>query len=264
MCLLLRRSDGVPVSRSFAAVSIDKAMDLLPVVALLVALPLAPFQLSAPLWALLLSALSCVGLGATTLGLMIWRPERFTGLVVRAVSAVLPKSARARVECFVVPFVDRLRALVRQPRLLLTALAYTTAAVGIDALFCLVAFRAVGVDIAFPVALYGYTFFNFAFILPSPPGQVGSNELIGLLIFSGSFGISRSGVAAMFLFSHPLTGLLMTCAGLGCLSWMGLSIRSALRVAGQQSQVAPQAALQHPGSDGAASRLDHAKEFEEA
>jgi len=56
----------------------------------------------------------------------------------------------------------------------------------------------------------------------------------------------------------------MTCAGLGCLSWMGLSIRSALRVAGQQSQVAPQAALQHPGSDGAASRLHHAKEFEEA
>ena len=51
------------------------------------------------------------------------------------------------------------------------------------------------------VVVYGYTLFNLSFILPSPPGQVGSNELIGLLIFSGVFRVSRTGVGAMFLFS---------------------------------------------------------------
>jgi uncharacterized protein (TIRG00374 family) len=263
MSLLLRRSNGVPVSRSFAAVSMDKAMDLVPVVVLLAALPFAPFHLSAQLWALLISTLAVVGLGATMLGLMIWRPERFIGLVVRAVSAMLSKTARARVEIFVVSFVDTLRTLVGRPRVLFAALAYTTVALGFDATFCLTAFRAVGVDVAFPVALYGYTFFNLSFILPSPPGQVGSNELIGLLIFSGSFGLSRSGVAAMFLFSHPWTGLLMTCAGLGSLSWMGISLRTAFRVAERESQAEPQVVREGPRSDGGASQIAPVAELEE-
>jgi hypothetical protein len=81
------------------------------------------------------------------------------------------------------------------------------------------------------VVLYGYTFFNLAFILPTPPGQVGSNEFIGLLIFSGLFGVDRSGVGAMFLFSHPWTAMLMTVSGLICLSAMGLTLRSTMRLA---------------------------------
>ena len=48
-----------------------------------------------------------------------------------------------------------------------------------------------------PVALYGYTFYNLAFILPTPPGQVGSNEVIGLLIFMvGWWTVRREGVLA--------------------------------------------------------------------
>src|SRR5437868_5733521 len=80
--------------------------------------------------------------------------------------------------------------------------ACTAVAVGLDALFCWLAFRAVGTDLAFPVVLYGYTFHNLTYILPTPPGQIGSNELVGLLVFCGLFGINRSAVAAMFLFSH--------------------------------------------------------------
>lgn len=87
-----------------------------------------------------------------------------------------------------------------------------------------------------PVVLYGYTLFNLAFILPSPPGQVGSNELIGLLIFSGSFGISRTGVGAMFLFSHPWTAVLMTCTALVGLNATGLTLRGALGLTREQRE----------------------------
>ena len=109
--------------------------------------------------------------------------------------------------------------------------SYTVIALGLDALFCLLAFRAVGVTVSLLVVLYGYTLFNLSFILPSPPGQVGSNELIGLLIFSGVFRVNRTGVGAMFLFSHPWTGILMTCTGLACLSAMSLTLRGTLRLA---------------------------------
>lgn len=240
MSLLLRHSNGIPVSRSLAAVSMDKAMDLLPVVALLAVLPFVPLRLSGPLWLLLLSALAVVGFGAGILALAAWRRERALALLIRPVAALLPKGMGERIGAFIVQFVDTLLALIRQPRLLLIAAAYTTIALCLDSLFCLLAFRAVGVAVPVPVVLYGYTFFNLAFILPSPPGQVGSNELIGLLIFSGSFGVSRPAVGAMFLFSHPLTGLLMTCTGLACLSALGLTMRSTLRLARGQGEPAVQ------------------------
>jgi dolichol-phosphate mannosyltransferase len=229
--LLLRRSNGIPVSRSLATVSMDKAMDLVPAVALIAVLPFAGLQLSGSLWALLLSALAVVVLGVLVLALAAWRRDLALSVLTRPVAKVLPSAARQRVEPFIVQFLDTLRALVRQPRLMSVAAVYTAAAVALDALFCLLAFRAVGVSVSLPVVLYGYTFFNLAFILPTLPGQVGSNELIGLLIFTGLFGVDSAGVGAMFLFSHPWNAVLMTLSALVCLGVMGLSVRSTLRLA---------------------------------
>ena len=229
--LLLRRTNGIPVSRSLATVSMDKAMDLLPAVVLLALLPFAGLHLGRVLWLLLLLALSGVVLAATALVLVAWRRDLAMSVLVRPLVKVLPGAARPRVEPFITQFVDTLLALVRKPRLMFVAAAYTIAAVVLDALFCLLAFRAVGVSVALPVVLFGYTFFNLAFILPTPPGQVGSNELVGLLLFSGVLGVDSSGVGAMFLFSHPWTAALMTVSGLLCLSAMGLNLRRTLRVA---------------------------------
>jgi uncharacterized protein (TIRG00374 family) len=235
-CLLLRRSDGIPVSRSLATVGMDKAMDLLPAVALLALLPFAGLHLGQALWVLLLTALAGVVLVAAVLALAAWRRELATSMLTRPLAKVLPAAARQRVEPFIAQFIETLLALVRQPRLMCVAAAYTGVAVFLDALFCLLAFRAVGVAVSLPVVLYGYTFFNLAFILPTPPGQVGSNELMGLLLFSGVLGVGRSGVGAMFLFSHPWTAVLMTMSALLCLSVMGLTLRSTLRLAGDSGE----------------------------
>jgi uncharacterized protein (TIRG00374 family) len=232
--LLLRHTDAIPVSRSLATVSIDKTMDLLPAIGLLALLPVVRLHLSRPLWLLLLSALAVVVLAAVVLALAAWKRERALTLLTRPLATFLPSRARERIEPSIALFVDTLLALIRRPRLLSIATAYTAAAVTLDALFCLLAFRAVGVALAPTVVLYGYTFYNLAFILPTPPGQIGSNELVGLLIFSGMFGVNRSGVGAMFLFSHPWTAILMTVSGLLCLSLMGLTLRSTWRMAQEE------------------------------
>jgi uncharacterized protein (TIRG00374 family) len=236
--LLLRRTNGIPVSRSLATVSMDKAMDLLPAVALLALLPFAGLHLGRVLWVLLLLALAAVALVAAALALAAWRRELALSALTKPVARMLPAAAGERVEPFITQFIDTLVSLVRQPRLMGVATAYTAAAVVLDALFCLLAFRAVGVSVAFPIVLYGYTFFNLAFILPTPPGQVGSNELVGLLLFTGVLGVDSSGVGAMFLFSHPWTAVLMTVSGLLCLSAMGLTLRRTLRVATDSEEVA--------------------------
>jgi uncharacterized membrane protein YbhN (UPF0104 family) len=231
MSLLLRRSDGVPVSESLAAVSLDKAMDLLPAAGLIALLPFAGLHLGRALWLVLAGAMAATGAGAGFAVLAAWRPDRAVALLARPLEALLPGAAADRVRPFVAGFVGTLTALLRRPRALLIAAGYTVLALVLDALFCLLAFRAVGVSVPFLVVLYGYTLFNLSFILPSPPGQVGSNELIGLLVFSGVFRVNRAGVGAMFLFSHPWTGILMTCSGLACLSAMSLTLRGTLRLA---------------------------------
>ena len=235
--VLLLRSNNVPISRSLATISMDKAMDLLPAAVLVAVLPFAGLRLSAPLWVLLISALLTVVGAAAILGLAAWRRDRAQTLLTRLLGVLLPRRLRERIAPAVVQFVDTLLALVRQPRLLLIAVAHTAVAVCLDALFCLLAFRAIGTAVPITVVLAGYTFFNLAFILPTPPGQIGSNELIGLLIFSGMFSVNRSAVAAMFLFSHPWTAILMTICGLACLAGMGMSLRSTLRLTRAQAEV---------------------------
>lgn len=234
MGLLLRRSTGIEMSRSMPSVTMDKSMDLLPALGLAAALPFAGLRLSGTLWSLLVLALVIIGCGTIVVVLATFQPERAATLLVRTVSALSRGRARAHAVTFVSRFVENLGLLVRQPKVLLAAVGLTVVAVTLDAVFCLLAFMAVGASVAIPVVLYGYTLYNLAFILPSPPGQIGSNELIGLLVFSGVFGLPRSEVGAMFVFSHPWTGLLMTCSGLACLSSMGLTLRGALRLAGKE------------------------------
>lgn len=224
--LMLRRSNAIPVSRSLATVTVDKAMDLLPAVALLAVVPFAGLHLSRSLWLLLLAALLVLAGCVLVLGLASWRRDRTMTWLSRILAAILPRHVSERAGPFVGRFIDTMLALGRKPRVLLIAGIYTAAAVCLDALFCYLAFRAVGVSVQISVVLYGYTFYNLAYILPTPPGQIGSNELIGLLIFTGMFGVSRSAVGAMFLFSHPWTAILMAGSGLVSLSAMGLSLRA--------------------------------------
>jgi uncharacterized protein (TIRG00374 family) len=231
MSLLLRRTSGVPVNESLPAVGMDKAMDMVPSAILLAVMPLVGLQLSGTLWVVLAGAAVAGCCGVCFLVLAAWRRDWAVALLAWPGEVMLRGTMRDRVRPFVAGFTDTLMALFRRPRILLIAGAYTGVAVALDALFCLLAFRAVGVAVPVLVVLYGYTLFNLSFILPSPPGQVGSNELIGLLIFSGVFRVSRAGVGAMFLFAHPLTGLLMAASGLACLSAMGLNLRSTFREA---------------------------------
>ena len=244
--LILRRTDGIPVSRSLPAVSVDKAMDLLPAVFLLAVVPFTGLHLSGTLWVLLLLASVSIVIGVTATVLVSWRRDSTLAALVRVTGRIVPRRVMSRVQPFVEEFVDRLADLVRNPRLLLTAAAYTVVAASLDALFCFLAFRAVGASVAFPVVLFGYTLYNLAYILPTPPGHLGSNEVVGVLIFSGVFGVSRTSVGAMFLFSHPWTGLLMTASGLVCLRAVGLTIRTALKLGGPPVDAAGAGAAAQP------------------
>ena len=111
-----------------------------------------------------------------------------------------------------------------RPSIFLPAILLTCVALTLDGMFAMLAFWTIGYSIPPALAIFGYTIYNMFNILPTPPGQVGSNEAIGLLVFAGLLHISASNVLAMFVFSHPWAALIMTTAGVTCLSALGLSI----------------------------------------
>ena len=145
-------------------------------------------------------------------------------------TGILPKSIGSKIEGFATGFVDFLLAGASQPRIFIPAILLTVVAVIFDALFAMLAFWTIGYHISFGVALFGYSVYNMFYILPTPPGQVGSNEAVGLLVFSGLLHIQATQVTAMFVFSHPWAAVLMCTTGLICLSALGLTITGAMKV----------------------------------
>jgi hypothetical protein len=91
-------------------------------------------------------------------------------------------------------------------------------------------FWVIGFPIPFGTALFGYTVYNMFYILPNPPAQIGSNEAVGLLVFTGLLHLPMGKVAAMFVFSHLWLALLMSATGMVCLSALGLTISSVMKV----------------------------------
>jgi uncharacterized protein (TIRG00374 family) len=228
-CFMLKRNSGIPVSKSLPTVAMDKALDLMPALFIMVIVPLLGVQMDIKLWlvlwfvgGILISLLFFVLLSA-------WKRDSAIRLLQKLTS-LLPRAIAGKVEGFATGFVDSLLMGASQPRIFLPAIALTVVAVICDGLFAMLAFWTIGYHISFGMALFGYSVYNMFYILPTPPGQVGSNEAVGLLVFGGLLHIPATQVTAMFVFSHPWAAVLMCTTGLICLSALGLTITGAMKV----------------------------------
>src|SRR5947207_10377402 len=141
---------------------------------------------------------------------------------------MLPRAIGGRLEGCAPGFVDSLLLGASRPHIFFPAVLLTCVAVTFDGLFAMLAFRTIGFPISFATAIFGYTVYNMFYILPTPPGQIGSNEFVGLLVFHVLLGLPANKVTAMFVFSHPWAALLLSASGMACLSALGLTISSAM------------------------------------
>jgi len=227
-CFMLKRNADIPVSKSLPTVAMDKALDLMPALFIMAIVPFLGVQMDIKLWlvlwfvsGILISLLVFVLLSA-------WKRDSAIALLQK-MTGLLPKSIGSKVEGFATGFVDSLLAGASQPRIFIPAIILTVVAVLFDGLFAMLAFWTIGYHITFGMALFGYSVYNMFYILPTPPGQVGSNEAVGLLVFSGLLHIPATQVTAMFVFSHPWAAVLMCTTGLICLSTLGLTITGAMK-----------------------------------
>ncbi len=232
--LLLKRIANVPMSRSLPTVAMDRSLDLLPALVIMIVVPLLGMTMEVRLWAVLAIVGSLFIVLATFVGLTVWKRSTAIALLHK-ITRILPGVVGGKVEAFATGFVDSLLASTRSPRTFLLALALTCLAVVCDGLFAMFAFWTIGLRVSFGIMLFGYTIYNMFFILPTPPGQVGSNEAVGLLIFTGLLRLPADKVGPMFIFSHPWAALLMCSAALICLKTLGLRISTTMKMSSEES-----------------------------
>ena len=227
--LMLKRVANIPISQSLPTVAMDKALDLLPALIIMAIVPVLGIKMDIRLW-LVLGLVGCLLVMLIGfIALAAWKRDAAIVLLHRLTRA-LPKGAGSKIEDFATNFVDALLAAARQPKIFVPAVLLTIVAVLCDGLFAILAFWTVGVAIPFGLAIFGYAVYNLFYILPNPPGQVGSNEVVGLLVFAGLLHLDPHGVTAMFIFSHPWAAIIQIVAGMCCLSALGLTLSSAMKV----------------------------------
>ncbi|MBV9691422.1 MAG: flippase-like domain-containing protein [Ktedonobacteraceae bacterium] len=228
--LMLKRIERIPISRSLPTVAMDKALDLMPALIIMAAVPfISGVHMSITLW-LILSLVGGILTGLIfVVALTAWNRAKATKFI-QTILGILPKGIGGKLEGFALGFVDSLLEGASSPKTFIPAVLLTGLAVTCDGLFAMFAFLTVGVKMTFGAAIFGYTTYNMFCILPTPPGQVGSNELVGVLVFSGLLGFKETGVLAMFLFSHPLAALIMSIMCVVCLSSLGITLSSTMKV----------------------------------
>ncbi len=237
--LMLKRTAAIPISQSLPTVAMDRSMDLLPAFFIILLVPLLGMHMDIKLWLVLcfvaglfIALIFFVILAALKRDAAITLLSKTTG--------ILPKTYGSKITAFATSFVDSLLTGVRRPRTFMFAVLLTCVAVTFDSLFAMLAFWTIGFPISFWTAIFGYTIFNMFFILPTPPGQLGSNEAVGLLVFAGLLHLSPNVVTAMIIFSHPWAAILMCTAGIMSLKAMGLTLPTAMR---RQAEVSEEALL---------------------
>ncbi len=228
--LMLKRTANIPISQSLPTVAMDKALDLMPALFIMALVPVLAVHMDIRLWLVLAAVGGLLICLICFIVLAAWKRTAAIQLLQK-LTRFLPSGLGEKIEGFATGFVDSLLAGASQPRIFIPAILLTIVAVVCDGLFAMFAFNTVGVAMPFGTAIFGYTVYNMFYILPTPPGQVGSNEAIGLLIFAGLLHFPKNGVTAMFLFSHPWAALLMCVSGMMCLSALGLTVSSAMGVA---------------------------------
>ena len=246
----LRRLRGIPIAISLPTVFVDKLLEMVSIVFVVLMIPILSIQLSGALAGLVYVLLGLFALALAVLVLAYRRQEATTRLLCSAF-AWLPRRIHGRISEWIGLFVKGMGVARHNARALAPLLGLTAASVLIDAAYFLLMFRAFSVDLGFVRVLFGYTLLTLSYILPTPPAQIGYNELVIGLIFAGGLAgahVARDQVMAVVIVAHAITGLLITGVGLWGFWAMGIKVSDSFRTAARGGADAV-AAVDWPDAD---------------
>jgi uncharacterized protein (TIRG00374 family) len=210
--LLLHRSRGVPLSRSTAAVVVERLLDGAGLIILfgvsLVLLPAGRAEVFRPLFI-------AIGFLVAAIGLALTVPSKLAVPLARIVSKLpLPESMRMRAARLVESFF-RGMLLWRQQRQFWVVVALSVAASMTEALRLTVVFAAMNTPITVVQAMFTFSLANLVAVLTFIPGGVGITELsmAGIVRLIGSGGFAPAALTAAVLVDRVLGYYLVVVVG---------------------------------------------------
>ncbi len=214
---------GAPIAATLPTVFIDKLLDTAAIFLVLLLIPFLPITMSPLMWTLISGIITLVIIGIIVMVLAATKADILNKLILKFLF-FLPARWNEKIQAFLVTFIEGVALFAQHRNMLLPVLAYTFLAVLIDSLFFWTMFGAFGVELSFAVVLFGYTLIYLSYILPQPPAQLGSNEVIMVLIFAGGFGMNKEMVSAVMVFSHLLTAGLLSAVGIFAFVFTGTNM----------------------------------------
>lgn len=224
--IFLRKLHGVPVAISLPTVFVDKLMDLFPVMVLIGVMPFFPFEKSLFLQVVVYSLFVVFIVGIFVLILTV-RHAALSEKLLKKCFFFLSGAYRERAFSFIERFVvgmEIIRAMTKWDMFRVVAISLLI--IVLDALYLWLAFQAVGSAAEFYVIFLGYTLLNLTYIFPTPPAQLGSNELISLVIFTTLLGLDKNMVGIVMAYTHVMTGAIIVFSGYLALNFVGIGFKN--------------------------------------
>ncbi|OPX26264.1 MAG: hypothetical protein B1H05_02590 [Candidatus Cloacimonas sp. 4484_140] len=199
----LKRTKGVPISKSLPSIFIDKVFDSFSIFIVIALIPLLQVNISKPLLILifLLIAVFIIGVGILIISTV---NKPFVVKILTKFFFFIPKKFKTKFFEIIEIFVEGVGLFKHHSNILPSVIGLTIIAVLIDSVYFFFMFRAFAQVIPFPIILFGYTLIYLSYILPTPPAQIGSNELIMVLVFSVGLGLNKDMVSAVMAFASVI------------------------------------------------------------
>lgn len=226
--IFLRKMDNIGISQTLPTVFVDKVFEVSPVVFIFCGIVFSPYVPT--LAKVIMFPMLIVFLVFATLSIIAVKKKEMTSKGLKAIFLWLPKGFQHKLFEVIDSSFSGIVILDKHPIKLLGLVLLSLLASLMDASFIFLFFKAFGMAIPFWVALVGYTLVTFSYIVPNPPCQVGSAEVVIILIFSGIFGIDKNMVAAVNILAHILTGLYIIINGSFSLSMIGLKLKELVEI----------------------------------
>lgn len=198
---LIGETEDVTAPRAFATVIVERILDTITVVVMLMIT--LPF-IDAPAWAKWPTLLLGLGFLSLAVVLALLSTARARAAAIAAWAArLLPGRYQQRTQEAIEAVFEGLTVL-RQPRALVPAAAWSVIAWFTSALFTFVVLRAFDLDLPMSAALFVTSAAALGMIVPSSPGYIGVFHAIAIESLVNVFDADRSRAASYALVQHAI------------------------------------------------------------
>lgn len=219
----VKKHHGVSMSQSLPSIFIDKSLDTMGILFVLIMMPFIRFRMTSAML-ILLSMLILVFVLSLAILIGATKHKKKSERVLSYMFSLLPEIIQVKLNKIISIFISGLNIFEHHWSTLLFVTILTAIGIVLDGLYFYFMFLAFSINLDFILVLFGYTLINLSYALPQPPAQVGSNEWMMVIVFSLGFGLTSQSAGAIMATAHILTALIISIGGTISFTYSGTNL----------------------------------------